>query len=288
MATLDQNLSPPPRARTPEERRKEFRRSTGQPIRRLSSSGKHISLTERHGLLILKTNVGTIEREAELEALRTFARRPISPSDLDENSYRNGTVLSRHGTRDTEETTTLSKSPKTRRLSRTTALEQYEVFRAIDKKDLDLLGEFRDKAFHLLLERQAGGQTPMVYAMQHGPSYQEVVLFLVGAVSQWINRLNDSDFSKPETAKLLKLSRANLKVAIDEGLTKLQTGLIASFLQTLVMCEGDGWIRDQLTPISFALRAGAAGKAVEVAGSTVRRFCTTSLKNADLIADVED
>ncbi|KAG6825389.1 hypothetical protein H0H92_003856 [Tricholoma furcatifolium] len=137
-------------------------------------------------------------------------------------------------------------------------------------------------------ERQVGGQTPLLYAMQYGKPCEEVILFLVGAISQWINRLNDADFSKPVTMKMLKLARANLKFAIDEGLAKLQTGLIASFLQTLVMCEGDRWIRDQIMTISFALKGKGAENPVEVAGSVVRRFCTTNLQNADLIADVED
>ncbi|KAG5734981.1 Gluconolactonase, partial [Termitomyces sp. T112] len=250
------NLSPPQRARTPEPRENEYRRSIGRPLKRLSSSA-------------------TIQREAEMEAFLTFEGRPISPSrELDKDTLldrdRSLSVSPKAIIIDTSSATSPPKSPQTRFSSRPkVALEQYEVFRAIDKKDLDLLGEFRDRAFHFLLERQVGGQTPMVYAMQRGLPYQEVVLFLVGAISQWINRLNDSDFSRPETAKLLKLARANLKFAIDEGLSKLRTGLIASFLQTLVMCEGDRWIRDQITTLSYALRAGAAGKPVEVAGAAV-------------------
>ncbi|KAG6873343.1 hypothetical protein C0995_000203 [Termitomyces sp. Mi166 len=272
-------LDPPPRARTPEPRSREneYRRSIGCPLKRLSSSA-------------------SIQREAEMEAFLTFELegRPVPPSrelDWDARLERSLSVSPGKGA-STSPSSSPPKSPHTQTRGGArplkVALEQYEVFSAIDKKDLDLLGEFRDRAFHLLLERQVGGHTPMVYAMQYGLPYQEVVLFLVGAVSQWINRLTDADFSKPETVKLLKLARANLKFAIDEGLAKLQTGLIASFLQTLVMCEGDGWIRDQITTISHALKAGATGKPVEVAGAVVRRFCTTSLKNAELIADVED
>ncbi|KAG6879630.1 hypothetical protein C0992_000466 [Termitomyces sp. T32_za158] len=266
-------LHQPQRALTPEPRENEYRRSIGRPLKRLSSSG-------------------TIQREAEVEAFLTFEARPTSPSTEMDRDTRLGCSLSvspevtidpasASPPKSSQLRSSLSTGPKIE-------LEQYEVFRGIDRKDLDSLGEIRDRAFHLLLERQIGGQTPMVYAMQCGLSYQEVVLFLVGAISQWINRLNDSDFLKPETIKLLKLARINLKFAIDEGIAKLRTGLIASFLQTLVMSEGDGWIRDQLTHISYALRAGAIGKPVGVAGAAVRRFCTTSLKNADLIADVED
>ncbi|KAG6845142.1 hypothetical protein H0H87_000379 [Tephrocybe sp. NHM501043] len=288
---VDTILERPRRIRSAELRANEFRRLTGRPLKRLSS-------------------IATLQREAEAEASHTFAGRPITPP-LGYNDHLEGNqwLLSHSrvsaGSTNSVRSRSASKAQYTSRskailevsishirlqnvLKLSFTGQHYEVFRAIDMKDLDLLGEIRDRAFHLLLERQPGGQTPMLYAMQHGKSHQEIVLFLVGAISQWINRLNDDDFSKPFTMTLLRFARSNLKSAIDKGVAKLQTDLIASFLQTLVMCEGNQWIRDQVSNVAFALTAGAKGKPVNVASSAVRRFCTDSLLGADLIADVED
>ncbi|KAG5221831.1 mitochondrial protein [Salix suchowensis] len=80
----------------------------------------------------------------------------------------------------------------------------------------------------------------------------------------------------------------NLKLAIDLGLAKSQSDLTASFMQTLVMSEGERWVRDQAYNVSLALRAGTAGKPVETASAAVRRFTTKELGKASLIAALED
>jgi len=80
----------------------------------------------------------------------------------------------------------------------------------------------------------------------------------------------------------------NLKLAIDYGLHKSQSDLIASFLQTLVMSEGDKWIRAQVSTVSLALRSGTAGKPVSTASAAVRKFATKELSKADAIASLED
>lgn len=80
----------------------------------------------------------------------------------------------------------------------------------------------------------------------------------------------------------------SLKVAIDHGLQSSQSDLLASFLQTLVMSEGDTWIRDQVKLVRTALRQGRSAQPVEVARSSVKRVATHALGRAPLIADLED
>ena len=80
----------------------------------------------------------------------------------------------------------------------------------------------------------------------------------------------------------------NLKIAIDYGLQKSQKDLMASFLQTLIMSEGDSWIALQTADVAIALRMGTEGKPVHNAESAVRSFATKNLGKADLIASLED
>lgn len=84
------------------------------------------------------------------------------------------------------------------------------------------------------------------------------------------------------------LAGVGLKLAINEGLAKSQNELIASFMQTLIMSEGDKWVFAQVAVVARALAAGTAGKPVHVAGASVRRFATKELGKADLIASLED
>ncbi len=80
----------------------------------------------------------------------------------------------------------------------------------------------------------------------------------------------------------------NLKIAIDYGLQKSQKDLMASFMQTLIMSEGDSWIALQTADVAAALRMGTEGKPVHNAESAVRSFATKNLGKADLIASLED
>ncbi|KAG6890959.1 hypothetical protein C0995_000916 [Termitomyces sp. Mi166 len=165
--------------------------------------------------------------------------------------------------------------------------QPFEIFRAIERKDLIFLMEVRDRAFPLLL-RKTGDATPLLHAMRIGQSHRDVAIVLLGAFSRYINHLNDEDILKPRTKMILKALRTNLKLAIDYGLAKSQSDLTASFLQTLVMSEGDKWVWAQVSTISHALNAGTAGQPVKAAESAVRRFATKELGKADLIAALED
>ncbi len=80
----------------------------------------------------------------------------------------------------------------------------------------------------------------------------------------------------------------NLKLAIDFGLAKSQVDLTASFMQTLIMSEGDKWVWEQVTSVSRALKVDSSSKPVQEAEAAVRRFATRELGKADLIASLED
>ena len=141
--------------------------------------------------------------------------------------------------------------------------------------------------------------------MRIGESHREVAILILGAMSRWVNRLEDSDMADKRTKPLLKALRmcdsymkrglsqhaslgTNLKLAIDYGLQRSQSDLIASFMQTLIMSEGERWVNDQTYNVSLALRAGPEGKPVHTAETIVRKFATRELGKAELIASLED
>ncbi|KAG7449270.1 uncharacterized protein BT62DRAFT_945391 [Guyanagaster necrorhizus] len=165
--------------------------------------------------------------------------------------------------------------------------QPFEVFRAVERKDIMYLMEIRDRAFHLLL-RKSGDATPLLHAMRIGQSHKDVAIILLGAFSRWVNHLDEADIQKPKTKALLKALRTNLKLAIDYGLAQSQSDLTASFLQTLIMSEGDKWVWAQVSNVSLALKAGTTGEPVKAASSAVRKFATKELGKAALIASLED
>jgi len=115
-----------------------------------------------------------------------------------------------------------------------------------------------------------------------------VAIILLGAFSRYVNYLQDDEIALPQTRVILKALRTNLKLAIDYGLQQSQSDLVASFLQTLIMSEGDKWVVAQVSNISLALRAGTSGKPVQTAESAVRSFATKELGKAAAIATLED
>jgi hypothetical protein len=80
----------------------------------------------------------------------------------------------------------------------------------------------------------------------------------------------------------------NLKLAIDFGLAKSQVDLTASFMQTLIMSEGDRWVSEHSIAVGRMLKADYSGKPVREAEAAVRHFTTRELGKADLIASLED
>ncbi|KAJ6538597.1 hypothetical protein B0H10DRAFT_2140615 [Mycena sp. CBHHK59/15] len=166
--------------------------------------------------------------------------------------------------------------------------QPFEVLRAVERKDIMYLMEIRDRAFPLLI-RMSGGITPLLHAMRLGQSHRDVAIVLLGAFSRWVNYVEDDQMENPRTKVVLKALRANLKLAIDYGLTKTQgSDLTASFLQTLIMSQGETWVLGQAANIGLALKAGTEGHPVKTADSAVRKFATKELGKSDLIATLED
>ncbi|KAF5387827.1 hypothetical protein D9615_000337 [Tricholomella constricta] len=237
---------------------------------------------------------GFIQREAEDLAPRAILRqlrRSPTPTSSEHDGLPDTSEHDRRGSVSSVGSSSSVTSPISPKVNTKTSVwkepQPFEVFRAIEHKDIIFLMEVRDRGFALLL-RKTGDATPLLHAMRIGQSHRDIAILLLGAFSRWINHLSDEDIPKQRTKVILKALRTNLKLAIDYGLAKSQSDLTASFLQTLVMSEGDKWVLAQVSTISNALSAGTAGQPVKAADASVRRFATKELGKAQLIASLED
>ncbi|GJE84690.1 hypothetical protein PsYK624_007660 [Phanerochaete sordida] len=252
---------------------------------------------------------GFIEREAEIlaprEVIRQLIRTPspetLSPTSDSESRRSLGSRRSSQASEPEDSPSSKRRASgiwsslssavnATQKLGKNRAarpwkVEPYQIFAAVERHDIMFLMEVRDRDFELLL-RKNGDATPLLHAMRIG--HQDVAVVLLGAFSRYINNLGDEEMALPRTKTRLKALRTNLKLAIDFGLQKSQSDLIPSFLQTLIMSEGDKWVESQVVTIAGLLREGNAGKPVENAGNTVRKFATKQLGKADIIAALED
>ncbi|KAG6378818.1 hypothetical protein JVT61DRAFT_13097 [Boletus reticuloceps] len=264
---------------------------------RLPSTGSYDSLSVH---IIANVSQAFLQREANQAAPKAILRQlrrsptppptPPPPEEPEDNSISERRDSISPSASPTSPTTPSSWSIGIPNFSSTKTWKEpqpFEVFRAIEHKDIMFLMEVRDRAFPLLL-RKTGDATPLLHAMRIGQSHRDVAILLLGAFSRWINHLDDNEVQLPKTRIILKALRTNLKLAIDYGLHKSQSDLIASFLQTLVMSEGDKWVRAQVSTVSLALRSGTAGKPVNTASAAVRKFATKELSKADAIASLED
>ena len=81
--------------------------------------------------------------------------------------------------------------------------QAYELYKAIDKHDIEFIMRVRDHAFPLLLQKNAG-EFPIVYASRIGKTHRDIVVLLVGALSRYVNHLEEEDFEKKETKGTLR------------------------------------------------------------------------------------
>ena len=61
--------------------------------------------------------------------------------------------------------------------------QAWELYKAIDKHDIEYIMRVRDHAFGLLLSKH-GGEFPIVYAARQGDKWRDVVILIVGALSR--------------------------------------------------------------------------------------------------------
>ncbi|KAL1688452.1 hypothetical protein GGG16DRAFT_115971 [Schizophyllum commune] len=147
--------------------------------------------------------------------------------------------------------------------------EPYEVLRAIERGDEMYLMDVRDRAFHLLLTTRAG-DPPLLHALRIGKSHRSIALL-------YINNLEEEEMSKKGTRGVLKALRTNLKLAIDHDLARDRSDLAASFMQVLVMSEGERWVAAQAEAVGRELRV-AVDRSGE--GRPLGRLATASSHSA--------
>jgi hypothetical protein len=80
-----------------------------------------------------------------------------------------------------------------------------------------------------------------------------------------------------------------LKLAIDNALLS-DAHLLSSYLQVLIMSEGDAWLLKAVYEVSLLLRdTSGSGRPVHEAEQMVRRFCTKELRGVPGgVGDVEE
>lgn len=152
-------------------------------------------------------------------------------------------------------------------------------------RDLQLIFETRDNQFELLVSAQ-GGATPLLYTIRIGKSHKDIAILLVGALSRYVNNLPDDVAPSSQTKNLLRQVRVSLKLAIDYSLAVNQTELISSYLQVIVMSEGDNWIRKSSQDVGLAQRLGKRGRPVATAFGLVQAFATRELRQINKTASV--
>ncbi|KAK4056655.1 hypothetical protein OIO90_002207 [Microbotryomycetes sp. JL221] len=161
--------------------------------------------------------------------------------------------------------------------------DSHDVLRCIEKRDAIGLMEIRNHSFGLLLQ-PIGGVTPLVYAMRQGKSHSEMAILLCGALSRRVNDITDDELSqsRPELKAMLRSIRANLRIAITHGLATQDTSLLSSFLQTIIMSEGDRWIQSASHTVALALRQGSQGRPVTTSESLVNKWVGRELKQQEI------
>lgn len=114
-----------------------------------------------------------------------------------------------------------------------------------------------------------------------------MAVLIVGMFSRWINYLDEEDFTRKKVMINLNAIRVNLRFAISRGLQHNQPGLISSYLQTIVMSHGEGWLRAAISDVSREL-ANSDGKPADTASMSIKNFFTRELAKADSIVSVDE
>ncbi|GAA5870811.1 hypothetical protein JCM3774_001683 [Rhodotorula dairenensis] len=171
--------------------------------------------------------------------------------------------------------------------------EPFEVLRAIEKKDLGVILDVKSHQFDLLVTSAPGQPLPLVYAIRLGKSHHDMAIVLVGAMSRRVNDTTDDELAEkdPATLATLRALRANLKIAISASLSLSgpdgDTSLLSSFLQVIVMLEGNKFLQSATATLSLALRSPQASRPVAAAQQLMLKWVGRELADRQ-IASVEE
>jgi hypothetical protein len=101
---------------------------------------------------------------------------------------------------------------------------------------------------------------------------RDIAILLTGAISRQVNMLADvpAAILPAHSRRTLKSIRASLKIAISYGLSTSQTELLSSYLQVIVMSEGEKFIKEAAQSVGFSLRSNTGGGNVRVVESSER------------------
>ncbi|POY75114.1 hypothetical protein BMF94_1744 [Rhodotorula taiwanensis] len=169
--------------------------------------------------------------------------------------------------------------------------EPFEVLRAIEKKDLAVILDVKSHQFDLLVTAGPGQPLPLVYAIRMGKSHADMAIVIVGAISRRVNDTSDDELAQkdPRTLATLRAIRANLKIAISASLSGPDgdTSLLSSFLQVIVMLEGNKFLQSSTSTLSLALRSPLASKPVATAQRLMLKWVSRELA-ARQVASVEE
>lgn len=126
------------------------------------------------------------------------------------------------------------------------------------------------------------------------------------AETRYVNNLEEDEYKKKEVQNTLKMLRTNvrpishsalappltqvqLKLAIDSSLLpNANSHLLSSYLQVLIMSEGDAWVLKSVHDLGLLMRDEHSKPAAE-AEAMVRKFSTKELRGvAGGVGDVEE
>jgi hypothetical protein len=159
-----------------------------------------------------------------------------------------------------------------------------DLLKAIDEGNHETLSVIRDNNFSLFLTGR-GLLNPLQYAMNtHNDA---MIVGVIGVLSSWVNRLDAATLATREGREILKQVRGNLHLAIRFAIENHVPAALASYVQTLVMSEGDTWLREVVETVAREVGAGRLNDALGHAERAMQRFLVDALKKGGG-AEVED
>ena len=208
-------------------------------------------------------------------AVASAVQRPLAPAVAAPQLVRGSPA---------DATAALPKLPARDPLSPSEGYQLGDILTAIDEGNPETLSAIRDKNFTLFLSG-SGVLNPLQYAMN--TQNEAMVVVLVGIMSAWVNRLDPATLATPQGRETLNKVRGNLHLAIRFALAHHVHAALASYVQTLVMSQGDAWLQETVRAIATAVAKGPMRDALGHAERAMQRFIVDALKDGGVM-EVED